>query len=161
MKRIILIALSLSLLASIDANAYKITREYSTSTPGIKSGFIHLADTNSLAPSAVGVRATAPNQSGVVSGYSKVLGNHDVTIVNRTKTLQGYRYIFSVDCAGANFSHTKELVLSPNETYRSSDQSFTTVQAFSPGSLRIIAATRVTGESSDSTTGSGTLTVRR
>lgn len=162
MKKILITSILLTIImASFNANAYTITREYSTATPGIKSGFVHLSDTNSLAPSAVGVRASAPNQSGVVKGYSKVYGNHDVTIVNGTKSLQPYKYIFSVDCAGANFSHTKELVLRPGETYRSSDQSFTTVQSFNPGSFRIIAGTRVTGESYDSTTGTGTLTIRK
>jgi hypothetical protein len=162
MKKYILLAailMSNSVYAE-SGHGYTVTGETFTCSPGANCGLEHLPANHSLKKNmSASTKAQAPNRNGVIRNYNQVDGYHDITIVNRTHVSQSYQYSYSLDCADARFNYSKYVTLTPGGTYSTSDHSYATVQKDRSGSHRITASTKVTGESSDSATGTGTLTI--
>lgn len=160
---LIVLASTTSVSFAYSGHGYTLGKETFTCSKGSNCGIEHL-DSNSLDAKKNLMstsKARAPSKNGKVKAYNQVDGYHEITIVNRTNVSQSYVYSYSLDCADLRASYSRNVTLTPGATFSTSDHTFGVVQKDNPGSFRITAVTKNSGESSSSDTGTGTLSITR
>lgn len=163
-----LFLLLLASTTSISSQAYTLSPAKVTCQGFVNCGMEHLGSgEGDSSPSLVkknlsaSAKARAPSKSGKVRAYNQVDGYHNITIVNRTKVSQSYEYSYTLDCEEARYSYSRNVTLTPGDTFSTNDHTYGVVQKDRTGSFRITATTKNTGESSSSDKDTGTLTISK
>ena len=167
-KKILAIIISLvAINSSFAATGYRVYDEEIHSAPGFQLHVEHLAPGTAKAMAekksmmSGRTRTSVPSRSGRVNQSITVDGYHDFSIYNSTNRVQTYELYSELNCHNLRSYYRRHVDVYPNGSFSNNDHTFGTVQESYAGNYRIEAETRQSGESSDSSRDSNTLSVSR
>lgn len=141
----------LPLLAiSINALAYTVISEKTTSSPGFNAHFevttMNEQVKKNLSPRYVSALSWAYDTSGHPMEFIKIQGDHNISITNETSQKRRYTYTYTLYCASAYASHEKTIELSPRESFTEAAHSYGVVQEKNEDSFGIHVGTKISGD---------------
>jgi hypothetical protein len=158
--------LCLPLLAvSINALAYQVINEKTTSTPGFNFQVEHVSNSSmvkkTFSPEYASAMAWAYDAQGRPMEYIKIQGDHNITITNDTSKRARYTYTYTLRCLNASGNYERTVDLAPHETFTGSSHNYGTVQEGSEGSYNIRVTTSISGAENSAHTRDATLRIKR